>query len=59
MWIKDKFGDYINADQVISIYEKSDSTFLKYANYTLELTDGDYRDEIILNIISGTKLMEV
>ena len=61
MWIRDKQGDYYNMECCSEICY--DSTFnvtkIRINHNQFVLYDGDLRRDIITNIISGTKIMEV
>ena len=62
MWIKNKYGEYVNSDAVTMIYyeEDSDTTDVLVSSGSIyEICDGDRTQEILQNIISGTKIMEV
>lgn len=61
MWIKTKNGDYFNADYLRRCYLDEDGdTRCDFANTHHGIYwDGDVREDIIANIISGTKVMEV
>ena len=59
MWIKTQDGDYYNLDRCRQIY-------IDYAGYTHFcfdscniIAEGDIRDKVIMNIISGTKVIDV
>ena len=60
MWIKDKYGDYVNMDHASYVYKDYDgSTCVHVGGSEHEISNYDVRDEIIANIISGTPVMEV
>jgi len=59
MWIKNGEGDYYNLERCREIYidGKGNTHFcLDGCNI---IAEGDIRDVVIKNIISGTKVMEV
>ena len=62
MWIKTMEGNFVNTDNVMCIqYDgHTDATEAvdRHNNYHY-LCRGDYSNDIIQNIISGTKVMEV
>lgn len=61
MWIKTKNGDYFNTDHLKSCYldDDGDTCCAFDGTYHSIYLDGDVREEIIKNIISGTPVMEV
>lgn len=62
MWIKTIDGLFFNTDHVITFMydEDSNTTDARLdSGDVYELCEGDHVREIIQNIISGTKLMEV
>lgn len=59
MWIKTKDGDYYNMEYSQTIYMvEKDFTRIAFDGRVV-CVQGDQRDTIVQNIISGTKLMEV
>ena len=62
MWIKTKYEEYVNTDNIVCIeYAKKTHTTNAYdgdGNHYI-LCDGDYAMDIVQNIISETKYMEV
>ena len=62
MWIVNKYGAFINLDYSTCIFynEESDRTMCDLRNQErYHLCDGNYVEDIIRNIASGTKIMEV
>lgn len=59
MWIKTQDGDYYNLDHCQQIYlDHEGYTYFRLRDRCVGVP-GDYRETVISNIISGTKLMEV
>lgn len=59
MWIKTKHGDFYNMEHCRQIYLDNDGyTCFCMDGVTLQV-EGDYRETIIQNIVSETKIMEV
>ena len=61
MWIRDKDGDYYNMDCCSEICYDSEFNVTRVCinHNRYVLYNGDLRGDLIANIISGTKIMEV
>ena len=59
MWIKTEDGDYYNMDMCREIYlDHEGYTYFRLDNCCVGVY-GDIREDVVTNIISGTKVMEV
>ena len=59
MWIKTQDGDYYNLDRCKEIYLDTMGNTHFCFDGTNIIAEGDVRDAVVVNIVSGTKVMEV